>query len=365
MNPPTGHAHAVRLSPVYQPGEKLSGSTTLTRPKETQPQAVEISVLWHTEGKGDEDIAVHFFDRVSQDERAALDFRQPRVFSTVLPNSPLSYEGVLIKIRWCVRLRVFLDPRQATGRRAAVSIGRSPCQPGPCCHERRRTPAVARLAGAASAVALRSNPFSTRFIQPGAIPFVFPAGSRRSATCAQGWRQSGWWGEITGPHGSGKSTLLAALIPRLDSSRASDRFKSRCTTANDRSPGVATALAPSRRAARSLIVDGYEQLWSWNRLLLRRFCRRRRAWADGHGARADGIAAAVCLTAVDQHDRRRGARPLAAGRIARRAGGFGSCACPANGQNLRDALFELYDLYEQRQASQEPTKVNSRAGRGL
>lgn len=93
---------------VYRPGETLSGQYFVDAPEGGVASAVEISVLWHTEGKGDEDIAVHYFDRVSQDDRAAFDFRQPRVFSTVLPNSPLSYEGVLIKIRWSVRLRVFL-----------------------------------------------------------------------------------------------------------------------------------------------------------------------------------------------------------------------------------------------------------------
>jgi hypothetical protein len=29
-------------------------------------------------------------------------------FSTRLPNSPLSYDGRIVKIRWCVRVRVFL-----------------------------------------------------------------------------------------------------------------------------------------------------------------------------------------------------------------------------------------------------------------
>ena len=111
---------------VYRPGEKLSGQYYVDAVEGTETVAVEISVLWHTEGKGDEDIAVHFFDRVSQDERAALDFRQPRVFSTVLPNSPLSYEGVLIKIRWCVRLRVFLSRGKQLVEERAFQLGEVP-----------------------------------------------------------------------------------------------------------------------------------------------------------------------------------------------------------------------------------------------
>jgi hypothetical protein len=32
-----------------------------------------------------------------------------RPFATRLPHSPLSYDGPLVKIRWCVRVRVFLE----------------------------------------------------------------------------------------------------------------------------------------------------------------------------------------------------------------------------------------------------------------
>ena len=69
---------------------------------------MEVSVLWHTEGKGDEDLAVHDFRRLSAENGDPIDPRRPGRFSTVLPNSPLSYRGVIVKIRWCVRVRVFL-----------------------------------------------------------------------------------------------------------------------------------------------------------------------------------------------------------------------------------------------------------------
>ncbi|HEY2839654.1 MAG TPA: hypothetical protein VGJ26_10915 [Pirellulales bacterium] len=111
---------------VYRPGEKLSGQYFIETVDGAETQAAEVSVLWHTEGKGDEDIAVHFFDRVSHDERPGLDFRQPRVFSTVLPNSPLSYEGVLVKIRWCVRLRVFLSRGKQLVEERAFQLGEVP-----------------------------------------------------------------------------------------------------------------------------------------------------------------------------------------------------------------------------------------------
>jgi hypothetical protein len=69
-------------------------------------RAVEVSVAWYTEGKGEEDLFVHAFERIVDRDglRTAL---QGDGLEVRLPASPLSYEGVIVKIRWCVRLRVF------------------------------------------------------------------------------------------------------------------------------------------------------------------------------------------------------------------------------------------------------------------
>jgi hypothetical protein len=93
---------------VYGPGENLSGEYWLDGIAPGEVKAVELSVLWHTEGKGDEDLAVHDFRRLSVESGDRIDLRHPGRFSTVLPNSPLSYRGVIVKIHWCVRIRVFL-----------------------------------------------------------------------------------------------------------------------------------------------------------------------------------------------------------------------------------------------------------------
>lgn len=71
-------------------------------------QAVEASVLWFTEGKGDEDMGVHFFERRVPADAEDRDLRQLRSFAIELPNSPLSYDGEILQIHWCVRVRVFL-----------------------------------------------------------------------------------------------------------------------------------------------------------------------------------------------------------------------------------------------------------------
>jgi hypothetical protein len=94
----------------YWPGETLAGEYRLESLASDDVKAIELSVLWYTEGKGDEDLAVHEFQRVSRDDGNWIETRRPARFSTTLPNSPLSYDGAIVRIRWCVRVRVF--PRQ-------------------------------------------------------------------------------------------------------------------------------------------------------------------------------------------------------------------------------------------------------------
>ena len=106
MSQPDARIVLHKKRPIYEPGELLTFEyrvwSTLAHP----PTAVEASILWCTEGKGDEDMRVHFFDRVEGDS-AAIDFSRPHHFSVALPNTPLSYDGVIVKIRWWVRVRVF------------------------------------------------------------------------------------------------------------------------------------------------------------------------------------------------------------------------------------------------------------------
>ena len=94
---------------TYSPGETLSGEYRIESVDRDQLQAIEVSVLWYTEGKGDEDLAVHEFWRRDTNSAEWTDSRRPERFSTTLPLCPLSYEGQIVKIRWCVRVRAFLD----------------------------------------------------------------------------------------------------------------------------------------------------------------------------------------------------------------------------------------------------------------
>ena len=93
---------------TYHSGENLAGEYRLNSIEPSEVKAIEVSVVWYTEGKGGEDLAVHDFRRLSRENGDWLDPTRPGRFSTTLPNSPLTYNGVIVKIRWCVRVRVFL-----------------------------------------------------------------------------------------------------------------------------------------------------------------------------------------------------------------------------------------------------------------
>lgn len=93
---------------VFEPGDVLSGGFQVDAVDPADVRVVEISVLWFTEGTGDEDMGVHYFERLTAEDVPELNLQERRQFQTVLPNSPLSYEGVSVKVCWCVRVRIFL-----------------------------------------------------------------------------------------------------------------------------------------------------------------------------------------------------------------------------------------------------------------
>jgi len=111
---------------TYRPGEELSGEYRLETAAPGEIKAVEVSVLWHSEGKGDEDLAVHEFWRFSTEDGDWIDPGRPARFSTVLPNSPMSYDGLIVKILWCVRVRVFFHRGKDVVAKKPFQLGAVP-----------------------------------------------------------------------------------------------------------------------------------------------------------------------------------------------------------------------------------------------
>lgn len=101
------------------------------------------------------------------------------------------------------------------------------------------------------------NPFCTRRIRPGALPYHFAGGGSVEALLARFFEQERR-GAIVGPHGTGKSTLLAELLPLL----AARGARVTRIDLHDRQrrlpPDWRQALAA--RAQSVLVIDGYEQL---------------------------------------------------------------------------------------------------------
>jgi hypothetical protein len=89
-----------------------------------QVASIETSVLWQTEGKGDEDIGVHFFERREKKLAQPEILRQLHRLHTVLPRSPLSYDGTILKLNWLVRVRIFLDDGASFTEDLPFKLGR-------------------------------------------------------------------------------------------------------------------------------------------------------------------------------------------------------------------------------------------------
>lgn len=98
-----------RPSRAYLPDEELIASFEISGIAPSEVQAIEASVLWYTEGTGEEDLAMHDFRRLLPIDRNDADLTRRRRFQTRLPRSPLSYQGLIVKIRWAIRVRVFMQ----------------------------------------------------------------------------------------------------------------------------------------------------------------------------------------------------------------------------------------------------------------
>lgn len=115
----------------YAAGDELVVEYQIDVVDPAEIQAVEASVLWFTEGKGEEDLGVHFFERRLPADAEENDLRPMRRFRTRLPNSPLSYNGAIFSIRWCVRLRLFLKRGRDYVLQQPFTLGSVPAAAAP------------------------------------------------------------------------------------------------------------------------------------------------------------------------------------------------------------------------------------------
>lgn len=83
--------------------------------EEKAPEAIEVRLLWYTEGRGDTDVGVARMLRV---EAPAAMGSTPLHFEC--PRGPLSFSGRLISLQWCIEATA-IGPGTTT--RAPLVIG--------------------------------------------------------------------------------------------------------------------------------------------------------------------------------------------------------------------------------------------------
>ena len=212
-----------------------------------------------------------------------------------------------------------------------------------------------------TATPLRRNPFATRWVRPGAMPYLFAPGMDAAVVVRQ-FQASGWHGAIVGAHGSGKSTLLATVVPVIEQMGIKvrqislhDGERRLPTGAFDELPrgavrNAADDLRQNGCPAAVLVIDGYEQLNWWARRQLQARCRRR-GWGlliTVHDEARTGNVPIVFRTATDlatvqclvDHMLPSSDGVILADDVA--------AAFKAHSGNVRETLFSLYDLFEQR-----------------
>ncbi len=104
---------------AFEPGETLRGSYKLVTAELSRLEEVEITVGWHTEGKGRKARGVEHREVRRAGDGSAVDGK----LSAVLPASPLSYDGVLIKVRWAVRVRASFSGSGRLTSEAVFQLG--------------------------------------------------------------------------------------------------------------------------------------------------------------------------------------------------------------------------------------------------
>jgi hypothetical protein len=119
-----------RIDRIYSAGDAVSVRYQITGLGGEVVRVVEHSIDWYTEGKGEEDLSVHVFERF---EPAPLaDASIEGTLTCRLPPSPLSYEGVIVKVRWCLRVRVFFAGGRDFISEHVFAVGRlRPARPVP------------------------------------------------------------------------------------------------------------------------------------------------------------------------------------------------------------------------------------------
>lgn len=193
----------------------------------------------------------------------------------------------------------------------------------------------------------QTNPFSARFIRPGAIEYLFTAG-QSAAELVEKLRANAWRGQIVGPHGSGKSTLLATLERPLEA--AGRRVLSFALHDGQDELSANWIKLARNHEANLLVVDGYEQLRRLSRIELSAIGRWR-GWGLLVTAHQDVGFPQLYRTTSSPEVAQAVVERLLPGCEATISRQTVAEHFAAAGGNVREALFSLYDEYARCQPS--------------
>lgn len=123
----------------FVPGQAVTCTFRLVDVAPEEVERVEFSVLWYTEGKGDEEMRVVLFrpipwqehvqkvwEAMEDPDREESDTTTSASIVVDLPYAPLSYYGMIFKIRWAAHVRVFLKNGREFASKQVFRLGDVP-----------------------------------------------------------------------------------------------------------------------------------------------------------------------------------------------------------------------------------------------
>lgn len=230
-----------------------------------------------------------------------------------------------------------------------------------------------------------SNPFATRFVSPGQVEWI--GEDDHFEQLVSRWTKLDCRASIVGVHGSGKSTLLEHFVPRIADvilrrdaegqlvarSISTKPISLQHINATEESLPLAVWLQLRRMNAQSmtipwkelhrgrlLIIDGYEQLTAWRRVMLIARTRRLgvKLLVTSH---RPTLLNPLCELSVSGSIGRQ-----IVSQLATRYEPFASFSeeeiqshLNAHAGNMREVLMDFYDRFES-QRSLETSKLNSK-----
>lgn len=205
-------------------------------------------------------------------------------------------------------------------------------------------------------IAMPPNPFSTRFIQPGAISYECFDGTV-TELAERFLKLQSKRGSIIGPHGSGKSTLVASLESRFEAFLPDSKIHPlRFSTDSSASRSLKTSVRQWTPFSIA-ILDGYEQLRFWSRFTIEWIARARSISILATAHRPVRGFETIWETSVNESSSK-----WVVEQLMQQAGVLNSAnellqsdawsrSRAKHGQNLRESLFDMYDWWQNRQTT--------------